>query len=127
MPAALITLVEGWLGPKFARFARPLIYLVAALLLALAAFVAVKIHDHRVVAVANDRQGAANANADKHADDHAADQRRTDDGRLVNETDELNRSSANAQTNLARQLAFQHCLRAQQSARAAKRQPPACS
>jgi hypothetical protein len=123
----LLALVEGWLGPKFARFARPLIYLVAALLLAFAALVAVKIHDRRVVATANDRQGAANANADKHADDNAGDQRVTDALRLQDEKtksqeaiNEAHRSGADPRA------AYYQCVRKQQAARHAGQPSPAC-
>jgi hypothetical protein len=86
----------------------------------------VALYNHHVIGAHEAKQTASNSIADKKADNQAADQRRSDDARLTNESTELNRSTTNAQTDLDRDLAFQHCLRAQQSARAAKRQPPAC-
>lgn len=123
----LLPIVEGWLGPQFAKFAKPLIFLVLGLLVLAALWGGKCVYDRKVIATHDARQTAATAVADKHADDHAADQRRVDDARLTNESTELQRSTNNAQTNLDRRLAFQRCLRLQQSARAAKRQPPACS
>lgn len=109
------------------RFAKAAVIATGVVLLLLAIFAAVKIHDHRVIAQHEVKQDAANAKADRTADSHAAEQRRADDARLTNEAQELNRSTNNGQTDLDRRLAFQRCLRMQQSARAAKRQPPACN
>jgi threonine dehydrogenase-like Zn-dependent dehydrogenase len=110
-----------------ARFGKAAVIGAGIILLLIAAFAAVKIHDHRVIATHDAKQDAATAKADRAADNHAAEQRRTDDARLTQETTELNRSTNNGQTDLDRRLAFQRCLRMQQSARAAKRQPPACN
>ena len=107
-------------------FRKAAVIAAGIVLLGLAALAVVKIHDHRVVATHEAKQDAANARADRAADAKAAEQRLADDARLTNESDELNRSTANASTDLDRRLAFQRCLRLQQSARAANRKPPAC-
>jgi 3-hydroxyacyl-CoA dehydrogenase len=96
------------------------------LLLILAAFIAVKIHDHRVIKAHQAAQDAANAKADRKADQKAAEQRRADDTRLTQESNELNRSTDHAQTNHDRSSARFRCIKLQQDARAAKRKPPAC-
>jgi hypothetical protein len=83
-------------------------------------------YDRSIIKAHQAAQDAANAKADRKADQKAAEQRRADDTRLTQESNELNRSTDHAQTDLDRRLAFQRCLRLQQSARAAKRQPPAC-
>jgi hypothetical protein len=120
----LVALVTGWGLP--AKLAKPLLIGAGVLLLIIAVFAAVKIHDHRIISNHDANQRAATTIADRKADDNAAVQRRTDDARLTNESTELNRSTDHASTDLDRRLAFQRCLRLQQSARAAKRQPPAC-
>jgi hypothetical protein len=108
------------------RFAKAAVIAAGAVLLMLAIFAAVKIHDHRVISTHEAKQDAANAKADRKADASAAEQRRVDDTRLTNETTELNRSTEHAQTDLDRRLGFQRCLRLQQRARAAKLVVPTC-
>lgn len=126
IPVALITMVEGWLGPRFSKLAKPLLIGVGVLLLIGLAFAAVKIHDHRVVATHDAKQEAATAKADRQADTTAAVQRRADDTRLTQESQELQRSTTNAQTDVDRRLAFQRCLRKQQQARREKTVSPVC-
>lgn len=70
----LLTLVEGWLGPNFAKFAKPLIYAVLTLLAVVAIVVAFRVHDHRVIA-ANNAKIEARA---KPATDQAATERAND-------------------------------------------------
>lgn len=84
-------------------------------------------YDKGVVERASSKQAAANATADRKADAGAAVQRRTDDARLTQESHQLERSHANAQTDLDRRLARARCLRAQQAARANGSEPPACA
>ena len=42
IPVALVSLVEGWLGPRFAKLAKPLLIGVGVLLLCLAVWVSVE-------------------------------------------------------------------------------------
>jgi hypothetical protein len=127
IPPLLLKMVVGWLGPKWSKFAEPLVYLVALALIAAAIVGLVKLHDHRVIANHGARQDATTAKADRKADSHASAQRQTDDARLTQEADELKKAQANAKSNHDRSLARARCIRLQQSARAAKRQPPACA
>ena len=120
----IIAMLIGWGVP--AKLAKPLLIGVGALLLCLAIFAAVKIHDHGVIATHDAKQEAATAKADRQADTTAAVQRRADDTRLTQETQELQRSTTNAQTDVDRRLAFQRCLRLQQAARASHSVVPAC-
>jgi hypothetical protein len=124
MPFFLMKLAAGIGIP--ARFQKAAIIGAGALLLLLAIFAAVKIHDHRVIAAHEAKQDAANAKADRKADTKAAEQRRADDTRLTQEAGQLKEVQANAKTNHDRSLARARCIRMQQSARAAKRQPPDC-
>jgi hypothetical protein len=122
----------GFLLPFAAKIGIPERYQKAAvisagvLLLILAAFIVVKVHDHRVIKAHQAAQDAANAKADRAADQKAAEQRRADDSRLTQEANELNRSTAHAQTNHDRSSARFRCIKLQQDARAAKRKPPSC-
>lgn len=84
-------------------------------------------YDKGVVERASSKQAASNATADRKADAGAAEQRRTDDARLTQESQQLERAHANAQTDLDRRLARARCLRAQQAARANGSEPPACA
>jgi hypothetical protein len=120
----LLSLATGiGIPPRFAKYA---VIAAGAVLLLLAMFAAVKIHDHRVIAQHQAQQDAANAKADRKADAKAAEQRRSDDSRLATEFQQLNRSTDNGQTDLDRRLGFQRCLRLQQRARAAKLVVPTC-
>jgi hypothetical protein len=85
MPIVILRFVEGLLGPKLAQYAKPLIYLVLALLLVGTFGVAKCSYDKRIVAAANSKQEAATAKADKKADNHAADSRVVD---ITREQDE---------------------------------------
>lgn len=69
---------------------------------------------------------ATTAKADRKADANTAEERRADDSRLQNEATELGKATENAQDPTARRVARQRCIRMQQAARAAGRQPPAC-
>lgn len=125
--AALIAIVEGWLGPKFAGFAKPLIYLVVALLLALAVWGAFKLHDRKVIATHDAHQEAVTAKADKQADNHAADQRVMDVSRQIDEKTQTQEAINEAhRTGADPRAAYYQCVRAQQSARAAGKPSPKC-
>jgi uncharacterized protein YqgC (DUF456 family) len=82
-------------------------------------------YDSRVIAVHEAMVGAATARADRVADQKAAEQRRRDDRRLGSEAAALE-GARNAPTDLERRRARHSCLRLQQAARAAGREPPAC-
>lgn len=111
--------------PRFAKYAA---YAAGALLLLLAIFAAVKIHDHRVIASHEAKQDAANSKADRKADSHAADQRRVDDARVTTETQEINNAVSEAKrTGRDSRAAYYKCIGLQQRARAAKLVVPACS
>jgi hypothetical protein len=124
MPIFLLSLF-GKLGipPQFRKAA--LIGTVIVLLVALLA-VGRCTYDRSVIRNHEAKQDAANAKADRAADQKAAEQRRADDSRLTQEANELNRSTAHAQTNHDRSSARFRCIKLQQDARAAKRKPPSC-
>ena len=83
-------------------------------------------YDSSVIERHEARQDAANAKADRKADAKAAEQRRADDSRIAQEGGQLEKVQSNANTPVDRRLARHRCLRLQQAARAAGRQPPAC-
>jgi uncharacterized protein HemX len=124
MPIFLLSLV-GKLGipPQFRKAA--LIGTAIVLLVALLA-VGKCTYDRSVIRNHEAKQDAANAKADRAADQKAAEQRRADDSRLTQEANELNRSTDYAQTNHDRSSARFRCIKLQQDARAAKRKPPSC-
>jgi hypothetical protein len=93
IPGALLSLVEGWVGPKFAK---PLIYGTAALLLAILIFAAVKIHDHRVIAAHDAGQSAVVANAVIGADRYATQQKDTRDQTFANSQTAIGNAVGNA-------------------------------
>jgi hypothetical protein len=122
---SLVALLVGWGVP--ARFAKPLLIVGGIVLLLLAIFAAVKIHDHNVVKQHEAAQDAANAKADRAADQKAADQRRADDARVTTETQEIDHAISEAKrTGIDPRSAYYKCVQLQQAARAAKRVVPAC-
>lgn len=74
------------------------------------------------------KQEAVATKADRKADEKAAVERRADDTRISNETQALKdvEEKHATDTPTARRVARQRCIRMQQQARAAGRQPPAC-
>jgi hypothetical protein len=127
IPVFLLKFVVGLLGPKFSKFAAPLIY-AAALLFAVGGFFGLKaLYDHSVIKSHDAKQDAANSKADRKADTKAADQRRVDDARVTTETQEVNNAISQAKRSGADpRAAYYECVRLQQSARAAKRVVPTC-
>ncbi len=83
-------------------------------------------YDASIIENHDARQAAETTKADRKADTTAAEQRRVDDNRLNTEQAELGKAGQNAQDRNARRVARQQCIRMQQAARAAGRQPPAC-
>jgi hypothetical protein len=124
IPLSLISLAAKIGIPE--PFRKAAVIGAGVILLLLAAFVVVKIHDHRVISAHEAKQDAATAKADRAADNHAAEQRRTDDARLTQEAQQLKEAPSHAKTNHDRSSARFRCIKLQQDARAAKRQPPAC-
>lgn len=124
IPVFLLKFATGIVGPKFAKAA---VVGTGIVLLLLAVFAAVKIHDHRVIANHEAKQDAATAKADRTADNHAAEQRRTDDTRVATETQEINNAVSQAKrTGGDARAAYYKCVSLQQRARAAKLVVPAC-
>lgn len=119
IPPFILTFAEGLLGPQFAKFAKPLIWLVAALLLALAAYAVLKIHDHRVVAASQAKvvQRAAPAT------DQAATERANDTVAITQHEQEQHNAIA-AQPD--QPIAPTSHVRACDQLRRAGRTPPAC-
>jgi Na+-transporting methylmalonyl-CoA/oxaloacetate decarboxylase gamma subunit len=127
IPLGTISAVEGLLGPKFGRFAKPLIVGAGIVLLLLAVLAVVKIHDHRVIATHEAKQDAANAKADRQADAKAAEQRRTDDTRTTQESQQVKEAVNDARSQgRDPRTAYYKCVELQQRARAAKLVVPAC-
>ena len=108
------------------KLARIVAYALLALVIFLALWAAKCSYDKHLIANHDATQAASTANADRQADQNAAEARRVDDARLTQEKQQLEGSTANAQTDLDRRLAFQRCLRMQQAARASGSVVPAC-
>jgi hypothetical protein len=124
IPVFLLKFATGIVGPKFAKAA---VIGTGIILLLLAAFAAVKIHDHGVIANHEAKQDAATAKADRAADNHSAEQRRTDDARVATETQEINNAVSQAKRSGGdARAAYYKCVGLQQRARAAKLVVPAC-
>lgn len=83
-------------------------------------------YDRSVIRNYTANQNAANAKADRKADQAAAEQRREDDARLTTERKQLEEAGKNATNPTDRRIARHRCIRLQQDARAAGREPPAC-
>jgi hypothetical protein len=119
--------MSGWLArlglPAGVGWAAAL--LAGLLLLALATCA----RDRRLIANHDALRDAALAEAARAADARAATARRADDGRLANETTQLNEVLAHAPSAdppSAARRAFYECVRMQQAARAAGAPAPAC-
>jgi hypothetical protein len=120
-----IALLIGWGVP--AKLAKPLLIGVGILLLIGAIFAAVKIHDHRVIKQHEAQQQAANAIADRKADQQAANSRVADQQRADAESAQIKEAVNEAGTDpAARRAAYYKCVRAQQDARRAGKLAPHC-
>lgn len=106
--------------------ARAMAFAIIALAVLVALGTAKCLYDRAVISRHAAGQEAATAKADRKADAKAAEQRRADDARIVQESTQLEKVQANANTEMERRLARHRCLRLQQSARAEHRQPPTC-
>ena len=121
----LISLLVGWGVP--AKLAKPVLAVLGGLLILGALWGGKCAYDAHVVANHEAKQEAATAKADRKADNHAAVQRSADEARTTQEADQLQKVRTNAQSNHDRSLARARCIRMQQAARAAKREPPSCA
>lgn len=121
----LLSLIMGAGVP--AKLARPVLYAIAAVMLLGALWGAKCAYDKRVIATHEAKQEASTAKADRKADTNAAEQRRADDSRIVNESDQLGKAQANAKTDLDRRLARNRCIRLQQAARRDGKLAPTCA
>lgn len=124
MIAFLIPLVmRAGIPARFAKAAAWLLIAIAAALLIWGAWAAIK---SSIIREHDAGQALEQSEADRAADQNAAEQRRADDSRLAQEAAEIERAEENAQTDLDRRLARQRCIRMQQAARRDGREPPAC-
>ncbi|HWL47765.1 MAG TPA: hypothetical protein VNQ31_08620 [Sphingomonadaceae bacterium] len=117
--------VERTLGAAGGVAAAVAVALVVAALLVLAT----RARDRRLIASHDALRDAALAEAARAADASAAAARRADDGRLANETIQLNEALADAPSAdppSAARRAYYDCVRLQQAARAAGAPAPAC-
>ncbi len=109
------------------RFVKAAIIGAGIILLGLAILAAVKIHDHRVIAAHEAKQEAATAKADRKADSHAAEQRRADDARSTQETQQIKEAVNEAGSDpAARRAAYYRCVQLQQSARKSGKRAASC-
>jgi hypothetical protein len=97
------------------------------LLLLLAVFAAVKIHDSRVISAHDAKQGEANAKADRAADSNAADSRVTDAARQKDESTQAQEAIDEARRNgTDPRKAYYACVSKQQLARRNNAPVPSC-
>jgi hypothetical protein len=121
------TFLAGLVGFKPSAGIAKALGIGSAILLLLAVLgVAKCTYDRNLIENHDARQAAETTKADRQADTNAGEQRRVDDNRLNTEQSELGKAGQNAQDRKARRVARQRCIRMQQDARAAGRQPPAC-
>jgi len=118
----------GWLAPLVGeKWAKPVAIAAGVVLLLLAIFAAVKIHDHRVIKQHQAAQDAANAKADRAADQKSAVQRHADDNRVTAENQQIKEAINEARSEgRDPRAAYYDCVRLQQRARAAKLVVPTC-
>jgi uncharacterized membrane protein YhiD involved in acid resistance len=106
-----------------AKLAKPILAVIAALLLIGALWGLKSLHDRRVISQHEAKQEASTAKADN----HAADQRRTDDARSTQEAQQIKEAVNEAGSDpAARRAAYYRCVSAQQSARRAGKPSPDC-
>lgn len=120
--------LAGLFGKKPGDGLAKIIGIISAVVMVISILVVAKCaYDRSIISAYQDRQDATNAKADLKANENASTQRAEDTSRLGNEAQELERvNNANPTDARARRVARQRCLRLQQDARAAGRQPPAC-
>jgi len=122
---SLIGLLVGWGVPQ--RFAKPV--LVGGLFaLALGSLGLGKCaYDRSIIRQHDAAQDAATAKADRKADSHAADQRRSDDARSATEDTQIKEAVDEARrTGADPRAAYYECVRRQQAARRQRKPPADC-
>lgn len=127
MFALLLPIVEGWMGPNLAKYAKPLIWIVLAVLILLALWGGKCAYDRNLISSHDARQDAANSKADKKADDNSAVQRVTDVTRAQDEKTQTQEAINEARRSGADpRAAYYQCVQRQQSARRAGQPSPKC-
>jgi hypothetical protein len=117
----MIATIAGFIGvPKWAIIAGLVALAVAGAGLGKCAY------DRSIISAHEAKRELGQERADRKADAAVAETRRGDDARLTQETQELERSRTNAQTDIDRRLARHRCLRLQQAARSDGKLAPAC-
>lgn len=125
MIASWISKLAGTLGIKLG-LAKILFWALAAIALVSLLSIGKCTYDRSVVEKHDLEQRADAAEADRDADREITAQERADADRLRQEEVELKRVQDNEVSDVDRRLAKHRCLRLQQSARAAGREPPRC-
>lgn len=121
----LLSLIMGAGVP--ARWAKPVLAVVGALLLLAVLWGGKCAYDRSIINAHEAKQEAATAKADRKADTKAAEQRRADDARLTTETQEIKEAINEAGSDpAARRAAYYRCVQLQQAARHSGKQPADC-
>jgi hypothetical protein len=109
------------------RFQKTAVFGVLALLILGAMWGGKCAYDRSVIRNHEAKQDAANAKADRAADQKAAEQRRADDSRSSTEAQQIKEAVNEAGSDpAARRAAYYRCVRAQQSARKSGKPSPGC-
>lgn len=124
LPAFLLKLAPSFIPERFRKAFGVAVILVGIVVLI---SVGVMLHDRRVIKNYTNAQGAKTAKADRKADNTAAEQRRVDDKRSIDEAQEvkeaINEAKAEGRDPRA---AYYECVRLQQSARREHKPSPNC-
>lgn len=122
----------GWIAARLLsvgvpeRFKKAAAWFILVLVIVLALVIAKRIYDRNVIEDHTAKVDLTREKEDRKADNAAAEQRREDDARIVQEKQEL-KDVVNANPDPAiRKREFYRCIRLQQAARANGLEPPAC-
>jgi hypothetical protein len=125
--SSLIGFLAPRLGKNGEKLAGPVAYLILAIGAAILLFGGKALYDHSVISKHDTKVEAKTAKADRKADNHAADQRRTDDARATSEAQEIKEAINEAGNDpAARRAAYYRCVQLQQSARKSSKPSPDC-
>ena len=109
------------------RFARPLLTLLAMIMLLTALGSGKCAYDRSIIRHHTAKQDAVTARADRAADATAADQRRVDDARAANERNEIKEAIDEARSiGVDPRAAYYQCVQLQQAARRLNQPPADC-